>query len=473
MGTVDRLEAIARRPISCDVAGKPDADDLYEFTQAMTGLGALGADDVLVDIILNCDMVELPSRLAKLREFRGPMSKQLTAEAMHMMESPESSEEEVTRSILVAWLSQDSGLIPAIGAVLARVECESATAAHACIALQYLGDESTEFAVLAERLAFIKRNRWHGLKALMALGEDGVDGLRHWLEQTGETEHVDYRHRVIGALHGTVKGRNAAVGAAAEQCLRDPVSLRPLYEIAGESRDVAVREKILEKAYSERSAVVHESLDAIRGLAKFDTDRAEEAIEQALSNDPRIERELCRLLVQVAPESAVDKLIDAAVASERASLADAAGRALRRADSKAAIRAVRMRLGGSERERKIACQVAGWLPYAQIVDAMERAADRESWITVRRAALEALYRHRKEDAIRGLFSEFEAERSTAYRWAFFVTIVNTADPHLLNDREDSLWLGRILTQNVPYGFVHYAEHELKRRNREERQAREY
>ena len=104
---------------------------------------------------------------------------------------------------------------------------------------------------------------------------------------------------------------------------------------------------------------------------------------------------------------------------------------------------------------------------------MECAADRESSITVRRAALDALYRHREEEAIGELFSEFEAEKSTARRWAFFVAIVNTADLHLLSDREDSLWLGRILTKDVPYAFGHYAEHELKRRKREEQQARKY
>ena len=286
-------------------------------------------------------------------------------------------------------------------------------------------------------------------------------------------KHMDFRHLAIRALHGRTKGRSAAVDAAAEQCLRDRVFLQPLYEIAGESHDAAVRVKILEKAYSEGSPMVREPLDAIRGLAKFDADRAEEAIELAISNGPKIERELCRLLVQVAPESVVDKLIDVAVASERESLADAAGRALRRADSKAAILGVRMRLGGSERERNIACKVAGWLPYTEIADAIECAADRESSITVRRAALEALYRHREEEAIGELFSEFEAEKSTARRWAFFVAIVNTADPHLLSDREDSLWLGRILTKDVPYAFEHYAEHEIKRRKREERQARKY
>ena len=468
--TVDKLVAIARRPIPCDSAGKPEADGFQEFIQAMTGLAALGADEMLVDIILNCEVVEVPSHLAAFREYRGPMSKSLTAEAMRRMESPEASAEEVRRSILVAWLSRDDDLIPVVRAVLGQVEPESPVAAHSCIALQGLGDESAEFAVLAEQLAFTRENCWHGLNALIALGDDGVDGLRRWLDQTVETEHMDYRQVVIRALHERTKSRSEAVDAAAEQCLSNRVFLQPLFEIAAESHNAAVREKILETAFSERSPVVREPLDAIRGLAKFDTARAEEAIELALSHHPKIEKELCQLLVQVAHESAVEKLIEAAVTLERESLADAVGRALRRADSKAVIDRILIRLDGSETERKIACRISGWLRIAEIVDALECAADRESSIVVRRAALEALYRHREEEEMRGLYAEFQAEQNSARRWALFVAILETGDPHLLCDREDSLWLGRILTKNVPYAFEHYADQELKSRKRQERQA---
>ena len=470
VGTIDRLEAIARRPIPCDSAGKAETDGFQEFIQAITGLAALGADKVLVDTILNCEFVEVPLHLGVFREYRGSMSKSLTAETMRRLQSTETSVEDVRRSVLVAWLSQDQDMIPVVRAVLGRAEPESPVAAHSCIALQDLGDKSAEFAMLAEGLAFTKKNCWHGLKALIALGDEGVDGLRRWLDRTGETEDVDYRQVVIRALYERVKSRSGAVDAAAEQCLNNRVFLQPLYEIAAESHDAAVREMILEKAFSDRSPVVREPLDAIRGLAKVDTARAEEAIELALSYHPKIETELCRLLVHVAPESAVEKLIDAALALERESLADAVGRALRRADSKAVTDNVLMRLDGSEMERKIACRISGWLRIAEISDALECAADRESSIVVRRAALEALYRHREEEEIRCLFAKFQAEQSSARRWAFFVAILETADPHLLSDREDALWLGRILTKNVPYAFEHYANLELKKRKREERQA---
>ena len=75
-----------------------------------------------------------------------------------------------------------------------------------------------------------------------------------------------------------------------------------------------------------------EPLRAIQGLAKFDVDRAIEAIEHGLQFHPKVERELCLLLVRIAPETAAEKLLDAIIKIERKSLILAAGRALRRLD---------------------------------------------------------------------------------------------------------------------------------------------
>ena len=225
-----------------------------------------------------------------------------------------------------------------------------------------------------------------------------------------------------------------------------------------------VRE-ILQEAFSDSSFIVQAPWDAMRGLAKFDANRTVEAVELGLSNHPKIERELCRLLVQVAPESAAEKLITAATALERDSLSHAVGQALRRAESKSVVDVVVKHFDGSERERKVVCQISGWLPVPEIAEALEGVADRESAIAVRRAALDGLYRHREEMAIRELFSAFQAERCSARRWSYFFAILETADPHLLSDREDPLWLGQILTQDVPYAFEHYAGDVLKRRKR--------
>ena len=465
-GTIKRLSAIARRPVPCDSAGRQKPDAFREYCQAMRGLAALGADEILVDILSNPGVI-VPERLADFRAHRGPMPKSLTDQAVRAMRSPETSEEALRCSLLIAWLSGDAELIPDVRTVLECVDPKGQNAVHACIALQALGDGSAEFARMAERLVYTKENAEWGLKALIGLGREGVEGLNRWLDQWGHPERSKYHEIVIRALYASAESRKDAIKAAVELCLRHRVLLRPLYEIAAESHDETVRERILEEAFAESAVVAKAPLDAMRGLAKFDPSRAAEAVELGLSNHPKIERELCRLLVQVAPESAAEKLLNAAITLERDSLPHAVGRALRRADPKTVVDVVVRHLGGSEREREIVCQISGWLLVPKIATELERVADHESAIAVRHAALDALYRHREEEAVRSLFSEFQAERRVTRRWAFFVAILETADPHLLSDREDALWLGQILTKDVPYAFEHYAHKVLDKRSQKE------
>ena len=133
-----------------------------------------------------------------------------------------------------------------------------------------------------------------------------MEGLKRWLHEAGDADRVNQGGFVISALHAKEEGRDDAIEAAADLCRRNRMFLRPLYEIAAESSDRTVREKVLEAAFTESAAVVHAPLDAIRGLAKFDAARAAEAVEAGLSNHPKIEREMCRLLVQLESERAAE-----------------------------------------------------------------------------------------------------------------------------------------------------------------------
>ena len=157
--------------------------------------------------------------------------------------------------------------------------------------------------------------------------------------------------------------------------------------------------------------------------------------------------------------------MSAAIAGERESLSDAVGRALRLVSESIVADPIVKCLRGTEAERLTACRIAGWLPAPAVAEALEDVVESDSSISVRRAALDALYRHREEAAVRGLFSEFEAERCEPRRWALFVPILETADPHLLCNQEDRLWLGQILTADVPYAFEHHARAVIERRKR--------
>ena len=463
--TVELLAGIAQRPIPRDANGEPDGDARQEFYQAMVALAVVGADEILVGILSAPGFVDVPLPLAECRAHRGPMSKSLTVGSVQAMQNPETPDEILCGALAVAWLSGDADLIPDVRSVLDRVEPESKAALHACIALRGLGDTSPEFARSAEGLAFTRKYRREGLNALISLGAVGVEGLKRWLREAGEADRLNEGGFVIRALHAMEEGRDDAIEAAADLCRRNRMFLRPLYEIAAESSDRKVREKVLEAAFTESAVVVQAPLDAIRGLAKFDAGRAAEAVEAGLSNHPKIERELCRLLVQLEADRAAEKLIGAAIAEERESLSDAVGRALRLVNESIVADAIVKCLRGTEAERLIACRIAGWLPFPTVVKALEGVVESDGSISVRRAALEALYRRREEGAIQGLCSEFAAERCEVRRWALFVPIVETADPHLLYSREDPLWLGHILTADVPYAFEHHAREVIERRKR--------
>ena len=463
--TIELLAEIARRPLPSDANGEPDHYARQEFHYAMVTLAVLGADEILVEIMSSSGFLDVPLSLADCRAHRGPMSKSLTAGAVQAMRKPDTPDESLWGALAVAWLSGDSNLIPDVRSVLDRVEPESKAALHACIALQALGDKSPEFAQAAERLALTKTNERQGLNALISLGGKGVEGLKRWLCQAGDADRMNQGPFVIRALHAKEESRDDAIEAAADLCRRKLMSLRPLYEIAAESSDHGVREKVLETAFTESAAVVQAPLDAVRGLAKFDAARAAEAVEAGLSNHPKIERELCRLLIQLESERAAEKLVSAAVARERESLSDAVGQALRLASESIVADAIVKCILGTEAERLTACRIAGWLPIPAVAEALEGVVESDTSISVRRAALDALYRHREEVAILDLFSEFAAESCEARRWALFVPIVETADPHLLCSREDPLWLGRILTADGPYAFEHHAREVIERRKR--------
>ena len=116
----------------------------------------------------------------------------------------------------------------------------------------------------------------------------------------------------------------------------------------------------------------------------------------------------------------------------------------------------------SATERKLAAELAGWVPTAALSDGLRKIAAQDSDIEARLAALSALNRHRDEANLRSLFSDFSAA-SRERRWSLMVAILQAGDPHLLTDPEDSLWLGNILSGDVPAAFKDHANRVLRQR----------
>lgn len=463
--TIKQLAAIACRPIPRDANGQPESGSFRDFCQSLTALAALGADSVLVKVLNQTGVVDIPIHLANLRAHRGPMPKALTNSAIQMLQDAALPEDLLQTYLVIAWLSGDADFIPTVRTILERAEPEGQIANYACIALQYLGDQSDDFARLAERLAQTKKNAEWGLNALIGLKNKGLKFLQNWIQSPSTTEYID---SVIRTLYHYAETRESAVDAAMHRHLNSSFTHHPLYDIAAESDNPDLRKQILEGAFAEHAYVAIEPLRAIQGLVKLDVDRADvdraiEAIERGLQFHPNIERDLCLLLVRIAPETAAKKLLESVIKIERKSLIPAAGRALRRLDPTIVTPSVieRMSIPLSSKRESVA-ELAGWLPIPEITEALGHLADHDSSINVRRVALGALERHRKEKMVCSLFADFPRAKPE-HQWALLVAILEVADPYLLTDREDPLWIGQIFKKGIPYVFVHHAKGVIEKR----------
>ena len=206
----------------------------------------------------------------------------------------------------------------------------------------------------------------------------------------------------------------------------------------------------------------------------------------------------------ISPETAATQLIDAVLSIEWESFRYAVGRALRRLEPGGVSRLLVERMSGLVSERKAAGDIAGWLPTSEISNALDGLADRDNANEVRYAALSALDRHRDERSVRALLAAFPTgtlgvcrelapsnQESTTYepslvckllilgcrilipdrllerRWSLLVAILEAGDAHLLTDGEDLLWLGKVLSDDIPAAFEHHANSVLLQRKQQE------
>ena len=465
--TIKQLAAIARRPLPRDANGQPESGLLPRIRQAMTVLAALGADSVLVEILMQTDVVDVSipvDYLADLRAHCGPIPTALTDSAIHILQDAASPEDLQLTSLVITWLSGDADLIPTVRTVLERADPESQIAKYACIALQQLGDQSDDFARLAKHLAQTNENATQGLNALVGLGNRGLEPLQNWIQSQNATNVTEDINWVISTLYRDAKTRQFAVDNAVSRCLNGGFTHYPLYDIAAESDNPDLRRQILDVAFAEHSHVIMEPLRAIQGLAKFDVARAIEAIERGLRFHPKIERDLCLLLVRIAPETAAEKLLDTITSIERKSLIPVVGRALRRLDPTIVAPSVVKQMSISSSRRELVAELAGWLPIPEVTEALGHLAEHDRSINVRHVALAALEYQRREKMVCALLEGFPIAMPK-HQWALLVAILEVADPYLLTDREDPLWIGQIFKEDVPYAFIHHAKKMIKEQKR--------
>ena len=168
----------------------------------------------------------------------------------------------------------------------------------------------------------------------------------------------------------------------------------------------------------------------------------------------------------ISPETVATQLIDAVLSIEWESFRYAVGRALRRLEPGGVSRLLVERMSGLVSERKAAEDIAGWLPTSEISNAHDGLADRDNANEVRYAALSALDRHRCERSVRALLAAFPTG-TLERRWSLLVAILEAGDAHLLTDGEDLLWLGKVLSDDIPAAFEHHANSVLLQRKQQE------
>ncbi len=462
---VKKLAEIVCRPVARDVNGKQESKQYQESYQAMVALAATGNDTTLLEAIKHSGIVEVPKELVKFRVHRGQIPKKLTEHALQILQSSESSEIEILNALITAWLSNDADLIPFVRAILVKADLEGSVASYSCIALQALGDSSDEFKVLAQHLAHTKANSSWGINALLNMGTSGFDLVAGLLEGQGSLKSIEHEDQIIRILYDNPATKRRSIDAAAKYCQRVHHFDDALYDIAAEANEPILREKILDVAFTVDSIMPTQQFCAIEGLAKFDVIRAVEAIELALQSYPAIERKLCHLLVRIVPEVATEKLINAAILAQRESFSRVTGQSLRRVDSKIVSRHIIERIDGlTSSERKIITEIAGWLLFPEIIGLLGHLADNDSTREVRHAALTALEYQRREANILKLFEAFPSA-GTKRQWSLLIAILDAADPHLLTDSDDQLWLGNILVETASAIFAHYAKSVLEQRMR--------
>lgn len=464
---VKKLFEIASRPVPRDVNGKLESESYSEYLQAISALATIGPDAVLIEAIKNNGIVEVPLDLVELRAHRGVISKHLTNQILQILRNPKSTEDELLSAIIIAWLSHDTDLVLDLHVVLAKANLESQVVRYACTALQSLGDHSDEFGQFALNLALTKTNPILGLNVLLNLREQGSKLLEKWSESCNGIESINDANTVIRSLYNNPPTRNIGIKAAISYFDRGKFFLDPPYDIAAEVPNPILREQILDKAFVIDTTMPMQTLRAIQGLAKYDVFRAVEAIEIGLRHHHQLERELCRLLARISPETAALKLIDAVISIQRDSLKHAVGKTLRRINPETVSSIVIDRMLNATSNRKVIVELSQWLPIPAIENTLNHLVDKDNSYDIRGTALAALAHHRREANIRALFAVFPSA-TYQQRWGLLITILNAADPYLLDDNKDPLWLGNIFTDDVPAVFVHHATSTLERRKQQEK-----
>ena len=457
----------ASRAISVRDGGAIDSLDRIEFSLVTEALAHCGEDKALVEVIERNGYIDVPSDIAHYRTHFGQMSNQLTASARNVLTASDATEDQILFALTVAGVSGDPSMLDRIHAFLQVSTPSDVVVTRACFALQSLGDTSEAFVECASSLLNREGCEQFALEALASTGEVGCSRIAAWLDSRVPERFGPLETDVIRLLHQNPSTRMAAVDAAVAACRHGEGMLDPPYEIAAESEDTNLRERIFEVAFDSDPLISDHGVRAIEGLAKFDIASAVLAAYQAINRSP-LNKRVFSILSSIAPKTAIRSLVDTAVTTKRTVLREWIGRTLRRLEvSEVYDRVVEYLHDGTSEQRRAAAQLARWPTDSRFVETLKITADSDSNIDVRLAAMAAIDARNEELIIRDLLADFRTA-SPRRKWSFLNSILETGDPYLLSDPVDELGLGSVLSE-LPQTFTLHANDVLSNKQLEEDQ----
>lgn len=425
------------------------------FSLATTILAQLDADEALVEVIETTGLNSVSVKLPWLRSDQKPMSKQITLNAKNILTTSAHTVDHIIPALIVASVSRDPDFIVPVRNTLRTSDPSGLVARYACIALNALNDTSDDFVIMACKLLKHEESARFALPAIVNAGEYGLVRIRRWLEFREASTYGPLEFVAIRCLYQKNATRLPAIEIAAKACLSSHALLDPPFEIAAESNNADLLDRIRQTAFDTDALNDQHCVRAIEGLVKFDIALARSAAVQAMQRIPVI-RGFFRLLDALISKELIQSFIDTAITTNRSVLRQWIGRMLRRFDiDEISDQIIFYLKQGNSQQRKAAAETAGWIVGCRVTNTIDDLAINDSSDEVRQASLAAIYAHNDEMTVRDLLAKL-ALADSQDRWRLLMTILKTGDPYLLADPNDSLFVFKVLS-NLPPAFKFYAQ----------------
>lgn len=211
-------------------------------------------------------------------------------------------------------------------------------------------------------------------------------------------------------------------------------------------------------------------LDALPALTLLDSEAAFEIAVRHLRNSEAKSTKFVQLLLELDSCQAIPVLIEQAARERQTDVLWTIARMLRRSRPQVE-REIQAKLGSPDfRTRRSAVYLAGWQGSDFLREDLQRMAAEDTDDDVQWECLRALDLQDKERSVLDLMEAFRQAKGIA-RWSYLESILELGDPSLLLTKEDPLWLGQIITEDMGAMEIH-AIFRLEKRSKELERAAE-